>query len=146
MGRPDAVFSATFRVAPGSSAKAGGALAPVCLKVDFDQSLAPSSFCASTCTSYSVSGSSPRSDTGHPATSLGLSVLQPRPFSRWRRSYFIGGPVFSGALQLTDRLLPLRSTVGAAGVAGFSRTSSTFTVTAIVAVPPRSSSALTITW
>ena len=36
-----------------------------------------------------------------------LSVLQPRPISRWRRSYFIGGPVFSGALQLTDRLLPL---------------------------------------
>ena len=144
-GWPDAVFSATFRVARAPSSKTGGPLVPVLPKVGGDQPLTPSSLCARTCTSYSVSGSSPSSDTDRPATSLGLSVLQPRPGSRWRRSYFIGGPVFAGARQLTDRLLPLPSTNGASGVPGGSRTSSTFTVTAIVAGAPWSSPALTVT-
>ena len=125
--------------------KTGAPLAPVRAGVGVDQRLVPSSLCANTCTSYTVSGSSPSSDTDSPATLRGASVLWPRPVSRYCRSYFIGGPVFSGAFQLTDRLLPLATTIGAAGVAGFSSTSSTFTVTAIVAVPPRSSSALTVT-
>ena len=52
--------------------------------------------------------------------------------------------MFSGAIQRTDRLVALPSTVGASGARGGSSTSVAFTVTSIVAVPPSPSSAFTV--
>ena len=120
---------------------------PVYPLPDVDQPLSPSSLRASTSTSYSVSRASPPIVAVCPATFFGPFVQLP-PGSRWRRSYSVtGGPVFAGALQFTDRLVGLPSTgdtVGAPGGPGGSSTSVTLTVTAIVAVPPRPSSAFTV--
>ena len=51
----------------------------------------------------------------------------------------MAGPVFDGAVQITDRLVVLpetEDTEGAAGRAGGSATSVTVMVTVIVSVPP----------
>ena len=59
-----------------------------------------------------------------------------------------GRPVFSGAVQVTNRLVVLSATEdteGAAGRAGGSFTSVTLIVMEAVAVPPWPSSTLTIT-
>ena len=58
-----------------------------------------------------------------------------------------GPPSRPGFVHATSRLsvaFGVADTPGATGFAGFSATSSTFTVTTIVAVPPRSSSAFTV--